>query len=392
MIMKRILLWTLMFLVLVTAGCDSSFGDPPANTGSGNPRSIEWAAITAQTKNLLEKINAEGSAELKVSDIAKDVQVPLSLLGKDNNEFKGKCSDCSADVLRKGEEARASLQKVVKRLGDEKPDALLNDQIKSEIIPGLNEARTKLEEVQRLNTPAAGRGLTEYLILGAMILGGVLVLVLLASAFSYLWKRSWRTVEFNVGQVLKAHLAAAREAQPDYAPKLSSLSSAQAEMSSRLNDLDSEVRSLARLVRESLATRRSDHNTSYSGLNYNSQAESVSPKDEPEFPVSAVDYLGKMNRFANVVRPDFQNGILVHDPDGDGELVLIRDSRDDTQPLFVVPRATQFQTKQDFYTYYQKYYDCARPTAGDVWIIGPAVVEKVAGGWRLRDKGMLEIR
>jgi hypothetical protein len=192
--------------------------------------------------------------------------------------------------------------------------------------------------------------------------------------------------------VLKAHLAAAREAQPDYAPKIASLSSAQTEMSSRLTELNTEVRSLARIVRESLVTRRSDGNSSYGGLNYQSHAEDVSQKDEPEFPVAAVDYLGKMNRFANVVRPDFQNGILVNDPDGDGELVLIRDSRDETQPLFVVPRATQFQTKQDFYTYYQKYYDCVRPTAGDVWIIGPAVVEKVAGGWQLREKGMLEIR
>jgi hypothetical protein len=101
-----------------------------------------------------------------------------------------------------------------------------------------------------------------------------------------------------------------------------------------------------------------------------------------------------MNRFANVVKPDFQNGILVNDPEGDGELVLIRDPRvrDDTQPLFVIPRATQFHTKQDFYTYYQKYYDCVRPTGGDVWIIGPAVVEKVTGGWQLREKGMLEVR
>ena len=117
-------------------------------------------------------------------------------------------------------------------------------------------------------------------------------------------------------------------------------------------------------------------------------------KEEPEFPVSADDYLGKMDRFANVVRPDFQNGILVNDPEGKGELMLIRDSRlaDESQPLFVVPRATQFQTKQDFYTYYEKYYDCVRPTAGDVWILGPAVVEKVTGGWRLREKGMLEIR
>jgi hypothetical protein len=101
-----------------------------------------------------------------------------------------------------------------------------------------------------------------------------------------------------------------------------------------------------------------------------------------------------MTRYANVVRPDFQNGLLVSAPDGKGELMLIRDSRtpDDTQPLFVVPRATQFQTKQDFYTYYEKYYDCVRPSAGDVWIIDPAVVEKVSGGWQLREKGVLEIR
>ena len=228
--------------------------------------------------------------------------------------------------------------------------------------------------------------------LGLRVAAGVLAFVLLASALTYLWKRSWRAVELNVAQVVKQHLAATREAQPDYAPKFSSISSTQAEMSNRLTELDTEVRSLARLVRESLATRRSDHHPAYTGLNYQSQIESVFPKDEPEFPVSAVDYLGKMNRFANVVRPDFQNGILVNDPDGDGELVLIRDSRDDTQPFFVVPRATQFQTKQDFYTYYQKYYDCARPSAGDVWIIGPAVVERVAGGWQLREKGMLEIR
>ena len=228
------------------------------------------------------------------------------------------------------------------------------------------------------------------LVLALKIVGGMLVLVLFATVISYLWKRAWKTVEFNLGRMVTAHVVAAREAQPDYAPKLSSLSSAQAEMSQRLTELEVEVRSLTRLVRESLATRRYDHNSSY--LNYQSHIESVSPKDEPEFPVSAVDYLGKMNRFANVVRPDFQNGILVNAPDGDGELVLIRDSRDETQPLFVVPRATQFQTKQDFYTYYQKYYECDRPSAGDVWIIGPAVVEKVAGGWQLREKGMLEVR
>jgi hypothetical protein len=230
----------------------------------------------------------------------------------------------------------------------------------------------------------------DALFLSAKIVAVLFVLVLLVLAVKFLWNRSWKTLESNVTQLVKAHVVAARDGQPDYAPKLSSLASTQADINTKLSELDTEVRSLARLVRDS-AARRSDRNPSYGASNY---AEDVSPKDEPEFPVSAVDYLDKMNRFANVVKPDFQNGILVNDPEGDGELVLIRDPRvrDDTQPLFVIPRATQFHTKQDFYTYYQKYYDCVRPTGGDVWIIGPAVVEKVTGGWQLREKGMLEVR
>ena len=222
---------------------------------------------------------------------------------------------------------------------------------------------------------------------------GLVALAVLAFVVVFLWKRSWKRLEINVARIVKAHANADRDGQPDYSSKFSSLSTTQAEINTKLTELDTEVRSLARFVRESLA-RRSDRNPSYGGSNHQSQVNDVSLKEEPEFPISAGDYLGKMNRFATVVRPDFQNGILVNDPDGTGELVLIRDSRlpDDTQPLFVVPSTTQFHTKQDFYTYYQKYYECVKPSAGDVWIIGPAVVERVAGGWQLREKGMLEIR
>jgi hypothetical protein len=120
-------------------------------------------------------------------------------------------------------------------------------------------------------------------------------------------------------------------------------------------------------------------------------------KEEPEFPVSAESYLEKVkgsNRFSTVIRPDFQNGILVKDSDGRGELVLIEDSTRsvDFQRLFVVPSVSQFQMKQDFYNYYDEYYECDQPTAGNVWIVHPAIVEKVNGGWRLMEKGRLEVR
>jgi hypothetical protein len=389
MMMKRLLHCTLMFMLSVTSGC--GFWSAESTTPE-NPHSIDWTKMSEQLKSLNDKINSEDSAKLVAGQFKQDVQDTLTLFGKEEADFQVKCGVCDDEVLSIAKQARADLQRVVDKLPKENAAATLNDQLKAEIIPLLNSARANVDKAKELAKPTNAWISAATLMLAAQIAAGLLVVVLFAAMLSYLWKRAWKMVEFNMGQVVAGHLAATREAQPDYAPKLTSLSTAQAEMSGRLTELDTEVRSLARFVRESLATRHPDRNPSYSGFNHQSHVEEVTPKDELEFPVYAGDYLGKMNRFANVVRPDFQNGILVNDPDGNGELVLIRDSRDETQPLFVIPRATQFHTKQDFYTYYQKYYDCVRPSAGDVWIIGPAVVEKVTGGWQLREKGMLEVR
>ena len=232
----------------------------------------------------------------------------------------------------------------------------------------------------------------DWIIWGLVVIACVLVVVLIGMGLLHLRDQSRHHLEHHLGKAAAAQASTTREAQKEILDKLSSLSSAQSDTSSRLHDVHTEIRSLARLVRES-STGSGDHRLYASLASSYPQNDPSPPKDEPEFPVSAIDYLDKMTRFANVVRPDFQNGILVNDPDGTGELVVIRDSRqDDGRPLFLVPRHPQFQTKQDFYTYYEKYYECARPSAGDVWIIGPAVVEKVSGGWQLREKGLLEIR
>ena len=425
MTMKRILHCTLICMVLVTAGCDlfpsSDTNSPPQNINSQStpqPRNtINFTGARNDVQEAFKRLNTSGRSDpsLTVKPAKDAINEAIKKLGKDRNDIARRCGDCEERTINGAAEGLQNLNEILAKLGTDKKTIVALGEVKADVQQGLSDEASRLEELSTAKpktteepspspSPATANTNTninnnknngwvwDTLIFSAKIIAVLLTLVLLVSAVNYMWKRAWKTVELNVSKVLKAHLAAAREAQPDYAAKISSLSSAQAEMSSNLTELNTEVRSLARIVRESLVTRRSDGNTSYGGFNYQSLGEVVVPKDEPEFPVSAVDYLDKMDRFANVVRPDFQNGILVNAPDGDGELVLIRDSRDDTQPLFVVPRATQFQTKQDFYTYYQKYYDCVRPSAGDVWIIGPAVVEKVAGGWQLREKGMLEIR
>jgi formylglycine-generating enzyme required for sulfatase activity len=114
---------------------------------------------------------------------------------------------------------------------------------------------------------------------------------------------------------------------------------------------------------------------------------------DQRFPRSVADFL-KSRKRTSIVRPDFQNGILIADPDDRGELLLIRDSATLSRPqtLFLIPRLTQLQTKQEFRAYFEEYYECARPSTGEVWIIDPAIVSPVKGGWQLTKKGVLEVR
>jgi len=122
--------------------------------------------------------------------------------------------------------------------------------------------------------------------------------------------------------------------------------------------------------------------------------EKLTRNDMPVFPIAADDYLRKEQFKAVVVKRDFQNDMLILDPEAKGELMLIRDPRipDEMQTLLIVPRVTQFQMRQEYYNFYERYFDCRNPESGAVWILAPGTVDKVSGGWQLRDKGKLEIR
>src|SRR6476661_6083813 len=88
----------------------------------------------------------------------------------------------------------------------------------------------------------------------------------------------------------------------------------------------------------------------------------------PAFPALVASYL-KRTKSANKVNVtfDYETGVFV--PVEDGEFVVITGLE---QPV-VLPRATKFAAKRDFYEYYQDYYHCANPDAGDVQIIQPAL-------------------
>ena len=355
MTMWRIVGGVLLATVLLTTGCDFLFG------GSVEPKTPE-----EHVRSAISALDIKQS----VDGVKKDLQQAIDQLPNEGQK----------------KEIREKLTEVKNRLPDN-PD----DSVRQKAITDLQTLAEKLESLPK--PEPAGRPWGRWLMWGLYTLAAVAIVLVLGTTAMYIWKRAWRNVEINVARIVTGHLGAERRAQPDFTDQLTSLSSSQKEIKSNLLDLQTEVSTLARMVRESLADRN-DRRPPALPLSYQPQSDGSGLKDEPEFPVSVNEYLGKMSRYANAVKLDFQNGILVNDPDNKDELFLIRDSRDidDGKPLFLVPGAAQFHNRQDFEIYYSKYYNCPRPQMGEVWIVGPAMVEKVPGGWQLREKGMLDVR
>src|ERR1043165_727320 len=106
----------------------------------------------------------------------------------------------------------------------------------------------------------------------------------------------------------------------------------------------------------------------------------------PAFPSLVANYL-KRTKAANKTNVTFDYETAAFVPVEDGEFVIVTNQ---DQP-FVLPRATKFSTKRDFYEFYQDYYHCPNPDAGDVQIIQPAFVSDTGNGWSLIATGMLEV-
>lgn len=106
----------------------------------------------------------------------------------------------------------------------------------------------------------------------------------------------------------------------------------------------------------------------------------------PAFPSLVAPYL-KRTRSANKVSVtfDYETGSFL--PVEDGEFVVVTNTE---QPI-VLPRAPKFSTRRDFYEFYQDYYHCPNPDAGEVQIIRPALVAPAGNGWTLEATGVLEV-
>ena len=106
----------------------------------------------------------------------------------------------------------------------------------------------------------------------------------------------------------------------------------------------------------------------------------------PAFPSTVTLYL-KRTRAANKVNVTFDYETESFMPVEDGEFVVVTNS----EPAIVLPRAPRFASRRDFYEYYQDYYHCPSPDAGEVNIVQPATVAPTANGRKLETMGSLEV-
>lgn len=106
----------------------------------------------------------------------------------------------------------------------------------------------------------------------------------------------------------------------------------------------------------------------------------------PAFPSTVAHYL-KRTRSTHKVNVTFDYETESFVPVEDGEFVVISNGDQD----IVLPRATRFATSRDFYEFYQDYYHCRQPDAGEVQIVRPAAVNRAGTGWKLQTTGLLEV-
>src|SRR5688500_13727469 len=109
----------------------------------------------------------------------------------------------------------------------------------------------------------------------------------------------------------------------------------------------------------------------------------------PAFPSTVAQYL-KRTKSAHKMNVTFDYETESFVPVEDGEFVVINNGDPNMQPV-VLPRAPRFAARRDFYEFYQDYYHCPKPDAGEVHILRPAAVNRAGAGWKLQATGLLEV-
>lgn len=154
-------------------------------------------------------------------------------------------------------------------------------------------------------------------------------------------------------------------------------------------DIGAEVEGLRQLYHDNVRNARIVQPSLTSRPVLSSSTSDSLAEVEPSFPALASDYLSKTpNNKKKELESDFRTNLLI--PALGGPFTLVED--DDGGGMGIVLPKPRLQKSAEFSSYYKSYYFCDSPSAGEVYIIEPAIVNKSGAGWQLYKMGILETR
>ena len=165
--------------------------------------------------------------------------------------------------------AQTAAKAAVSRLADakvvlakkQKPE--LSDDERSKVTSGVTQSQNELANIKRNLTTAGTRtvlvssrapteagGLFGWIVPGGIILGALILIALIVFGARLLLARTWAGLDSRLARVVKATIDGVNQQQKDLSARISTLSEGQTEIKSRLTDIQFELKSVGRLVRD----------------------------------------------------------------------------------------------------------------------------------------------
>ncbi len=369
-------------LILLTFFCaprqNSLFGQP----GDGK---------TEHSKNKPAPPKSPASANDSVEKKIKDLESDFKKISKSSSpQFNDKIKELSKEIedlkkdlagLSKLDEKAAAdkLIQINKKISDTNDELVdLSDQMKPPVDANTNNSA----EAKPQPTPNDSND-KDWLstILNWALFGvfGLIIIGIIGAGIYFLNKRKSREREEiarNFGEI--------KRKTGSLEQKIKDLTDVSTKLSAQIAAQNNEIRNLKQNFSNSSAAAPSRA----APVNY--PIPPSAPPEEPQFPVAVDDYLAKTKSGATPVKFDYKEGMLVPDAEREAGLLVVRDGANGA--FYLVPGFGFFQTKSDFTNYFERYYTCARPMGGTVFIRQPATVNQVNGGWQLAQTGELEVR
>src|ERR1041384_2084427 len=109
----------------------------------------------------------------------------------------------------------------------------------------------------------------------------------------------------------------------------------------------------------------------------------------PVFPCSVSSFRSSLRHSPVSLEFNGESNVLTESKNG--PYLLIKNSGN---PKFqiVAPSLSKLSSKKDYYNTYDELFNCENPTAGEIYILSPAIVEQADNGWLLREAGVIQIK